>query len=96
MIKYKQVFKKVVDDVICDVCGQSTTRDENIGADFATLEASWGYGSPNDGTKYDIHLCENCFNEAIDFLKKKRKQILGPFKYPHDQDPLEGKSYFPS
>ena len=89
MIKYKKILKKVVDDVLCDVCGKSTTRDENIGADFATLEASWGYGSPHDGTKYDIHLCENCFYDTLEYLRNKSYAHL---KEPN-LEPYNGKEY---
>ena len=97
MKTYKKKIVKAVDKILCDSCGQDCTITEPASDhEYAELSATWGYFSNQDGTQYDIHLCENCFNEAIDFLKKKRKQILGLFKYPHDQDPLEGKSYFPS
>lgn len=90
MIKYKKVLKKVVDDVECDICGKSTTRDSNIGPDFATLEACWGYGSPNDGTKYDIHLCENCFYDILEYLRNKSYSHL---KDKTNPEPFNGKEY---
>ena len=98
MKTYKEEVKKVVDDVICDCCGQSTNTSGNtthIYPSWAELGAMWGYGCINDGVQYDIDLCEQCFMSVVDFIKKKRKQTLGPFQYPHDHDPLKGKSYFP-
>ena len=93
MKTFKEQLRKVVDDVNCDVCGKSTTINTNVGPDYATLESCWGYGSEKDGTKYNIELCETCFFEVLSFIKEKRRQVLGPFKYPFDNDPLEGVSY---
>lgn len=94
MKTYKEQIRKVTDNVICDCCGQSCDT-MNMGPSWASLEATWGYGCKNDGVEYDIDLCEQCFEEIICFIKGKRKRILGPLKYPHDNDPLEGKTYFP-
>jgi hypothetical protein len=93
MKTFKETKIKKIDDVHCDACGKSTTNDTNVGPDYATLESCWGYGSKDDGSKYDIDLCEECFFEVLSFLKEKRRQILGPFKYPFDNDPLEGVKY---
>jgi hypothetical protein len=90
---FKEQRRRVVDDVSCDICGKSTTNNTNVGPDYATLESCWGYGSKHDGSKYDIELCENCFFEVLDFIKQKRKEILGPFNYPYSKDPLEGNEY---
>jgi hypothetical protein len=93
MRTFKDKTIQVVDDVNCDACGKSTTNNTNIGPDYAILESCWGYGSKDDGTKYNIDLCEECFFEVLSFIKEKRRQILGPFKYPFDNDPLEGVEY---
>jgi hypothetical protein len=90
---YKKKTVKVVDQVLCDCCGQSTTNIEQIGPDYATLESCWGYGSPNDGVKYDIQLCENCFYDILKTIRQKRQKTLGIFKYPHDVDPLNGITF---
>ena len=95
MKTYKKKTVKVVDQVLCDCCGQSTTNIEQIGPDYATLESCWGYGSPNDGVKYDIQLCENCFYDILKTIRQKRQKVLGPFNFPYEKDPLEGKRYFP-
>jgi hypothetical protein len=94
MKTFKEKKMRTVDDVHCDVCGKSTTNNINVGPDYATLESCWGYGSKNDGTKYHIELCETCFFEVLNFIKQKRKKILGPFNYPYDTDPLDGIDYY--
>ena len=93
MKTWKEKISKVVDDVLCDCCGKSTTNCDHVGPDYATLDSCWGYGSDHDGTMYDIHLCEKCFCEILSHIKENRRQILGPFKYPHENDPLQGTKY---
>ena len=93
MKTYKKKLTKVIDQILCDCCGQSTTNIEQIGPDYATLESCWGYGSPNDGVKYDIQLCENCFYDILKTIRQKRQKTLGIFKYPHDVDPLNGITF---
>ena len=90
MRTFKEEVRKVLSDVSCDICGKSTTIYKDVGPDYATLESYWGYGSSNDGSKYEIHICEFCFDETLEFLKQKRKSVLGPFSYPFEPDPLEG------
>jgi hypothetical protein len=92
MKTYKIVERKVEDGVYCDVCGNPCSI-EQIGNEYATLEAIWGYGSKYDGTKFDIQICEKCFDDTLDWIKKRRKQNLGPFNYPYSKDPLEGERY---
>jgi hypothetical protein len=93
MRTFKEKITKTLDDVHCDCCGKSTTHYTDIGPDYATLESCWGYGSINDGTKYSIDLCEYCFFEVLQFIRNRRKEVLGPFQYPYDVDPLEGIEY---
>ncbi len=93
MRTFKKKTVKVVADVSCDCCGKSTTNYAEVGPDYATLESCWGYGSSNDGSRYNIDLCETCFFEVLNFLKDKRRKVLGPFNYPFDNDPLNGVQY---
>jgi hypothetical protein len=93
MRTFKEKTVEVLDDVNCDVCGKSTTNHKDVGPDYATLESCWGYGSRNDGSKYSIDICESCFNETLEFLKQKRRSVLGPFSYPFENDPLSGNEY---
>jgi len=96
MKTYKEEIRKVVDDVHCDCCGNSTTKLSTVGPDYATLEACWGYGSIGDFTKYNIQLCETCFLDILTIIRFKRRKVLGPFNYPYETDPLEGERYFTS
>ncbi len=93
MRTWKEKTTKVIDDVNCDACGKSTTNYKDVGPNYATLESCWGYGSKDDGNKYNIDLCEECFFEVLSFIKEKRRQVLGPFKYPYTNDPLNGIEY---
>lgn len=71
-----KVIEKVevdaVTDVVCDVCLCSTHLD-NGRFEFATLSAHWGDGSDHDDERYELHLCEDCFFQAIADIKKNRR-----------------------
>lgn len=100
MKTYKTVKKKTIDQILCDCCGQSCTKEfptikPSFNHEYAKIEATWGYFSNQDGIQYDIEICESCFNDVLQVIKNKRKQHLGPFKYPHKTDPLDGSCYFP-
>jgi hypothetical protein len=91
---YKKKTVKVVDQILCDCCGQSCSNEYDH--EFAAIEAKWGYCSNQDGIQYDIQICETCFTEVLNFIKDKRRKVLEPFNFPHEKDPLEGRCYFPS
>jgi hypothetical protein len=92
MKTYKEKIIKAIDDVNCDVCGKSATT-MNMGPSWAELSACWGYGSIHDGYQYEIDICENCFSDVMNFIKEQRRKVLGPFTYPHNEDPLDGQTY---
>jgi hypothetical protein len=89
MRTFKEKTIKVVDTIMCDACGKNCTDDYG-NYENATIEATWGYWSRKDNRRFEIDLCEYCFDETLDLLKKKRKSILGPFSYPYEIDPLDG------
>jgi hypothetical protein len=65
----------VVEDVRCDVCGDSTSgkgKHKHI-SQFGVLKADWGYGSRHDGERYELHLCEGCFFSALATLKQEHR-----------------------
>lgn len=100
MKTYKKKLTKVVDQILCDCCGQSCTKEfptikPSFDHEYASIEVTWGYLSKQDGIQYDIQICESCFNEVLQCMKQIRKRILGSLKYPHNTDSLKGKSYFP-
>lgn len=92
MRTYKEVKRKVEDTVRCDICDYNCTKNQ-YSSEYATLEASWGYGSQKDGIKYDVQLCESCFDNILNHIRKQRKKILGCFIYPYSNDPLDGQCY---
>lgn len=69
MRKFKMELREVLSDVVCDVCGLSCLRDgcyDPLMADFATLEATWGYCSNGkDGDHYKCDICETCFDKIV-------------------------------
>ena len=72
MRKYKKVLKDELLDVVCDACGRSCVPENSEGpgwAEFAVVEANWGYFSEKDGDKYYKEICESCFDKVCDFLK---------------------------
>ena len=76
MKTYKEKTIKVLDHILCDICGKTCTDDYYNEHENATLEAAWGYNSGRDGGKFEIHLCENCFYDTIRWMKEKRKEYL--------------------
>jgi len=96
MRTYKTEPKKVIDEIICDVCGESCTITEPVHEhEYAELTAVWSYFSDKDGKKFNIDLCENCFDDVLSFVKRQRIKIFG-INNAHKTDALEGGSYFPS
>ncbi len=70
----------VVIDIACDACGASVVPDvqktyqENLSdfSEFGVLQASYGYGSNQDGDSFHFDLCEKCFGELVDMVNKLR------------------------
>lgn len=92
MRTYKQVLKQVPDNIFCDVCGMNCTYHP-WGTECGFLDASWGYNSQKDESKYDIHLCEKCFDNTIDFLRQMRSQYPSVISnIQHNKDPFDGIS----
>jgi len=72
MIKTKKTMVEtdVVEDMICDFCGESCKKDtgskEIVKFEYGTLQASWGYWSGHDGEEVLLYVCEKCFYKIID------------------------------
>lgn len=67
-----RVEVETVIDVRCDVCDASTRVDMG-GLQFGSLQAKWGFCSTYDGERYEIHLCEGCFFQALAYLCQERQ-----------------------
>ncbi|MDR5898851.1 hypothetical protein QC823_07600 [Halomonas vilamensis] len=68
----EKVEVEAVTDVVCDVC-LTSTHVAGGGLEFATVKAHWGYGSQNDGERYELHLCESCFFGTLGYFKQERR-----------------------
>ena len=97
MKTYKNKTVKAHDKTFCDCCGKQCTDDYYNEHENATLEAVWWYNSGSDGKKFEIELCEDCFYQTVDFLKKKRfTHFEAEFNSEWgigDTDPFDGKTY---
>lgn len=71
MKKYKKVLKNEISDIICDVCSRSCLKSPEApySAEFASLNAEWGYWSQKDGQKCNLDMCEDCFDKIMSFVK---------------------------
>ena len=76
-VNEKRMVETVVDRV-CDVCDASVMIDASGHKyeECGELKAEWGYGSKNDGTSYQVDLCESCFNVALFDLRDHRRSMV--------------------
>src|SRR3990172_2012939 len=72
MRKYKTeiVESSLLDDVLCDRCGESCKRKINY--ELANITADWGYESRKDCESADLDICENCFDELMEWIDAGR------------------------
>ncbi|OGZ57864.1 MAG: hypothetical protein A3B96_03510 [Candidatus Spechtbacteria bacterium RIFCSPHIGHO2_02_FULL_43_15b] len=69
--------KEVVDDIICNACGNSckyASSDDYggirlVALEFADLSVEWGYGSEKDGERHESALCESCYDKFVKSFK---------------------------
>ena len=72
MKEFVEATVKKLSRTYCDSCGENCSKD--IDHEYAELSATWGYCSNQDGTQYDIQICETCFTEVLNFIKNAHKQ----------------------
>lgn len=78
MRRYKKKLKNVLEDIVCDICGKSCipSSQEDVGfAEFAVLEANWGYFSRKDETSYNCEICEDCFDKLNNFIEGLKSEV---------------------
>lgn len=68
MIIYKKELQEtyVVENILCNKCGQSILEKCENYPEYAKMEASWGYDSKKDMTEFSAHICENCCDAYTD------------------------------
>jgi hypothetical protein len=62
----REKAKLVVDDILCDVCNQSTKKENG----FNSGSLIGFFSSKN----YEIDMCELCFNKTLAMLRSFRRQ----------------------
>lgn len=56
----------------CDISVRVNVNGESY-EEYGKLDASFGYGSKQDGKTYHLDLCEKCFIVAVYALRHERK-----------------------
>lgn len=68
-------------DILCDICGSSVIPNAYKGnaddvtefSDYATLKASFGYGSKRDGEEFKLDFCERCFDLIVSKVEELKR-----------------------
>lgn len=76
MRKYKKILKKEIYDILCDICGKSCLNDfrDPKMAEYAVLEAYWGYCSKKDNSKSYYEICEICFDKIEKYIESIKNE----------------------
>jgi hypothetical protein len=72
----------MINDVLCDVCSESTCAG-GYGTQFGVLLASWVFGSRHDGERYEVHLCERCFFRMRNCAPRDQSLAFGLTSHLH-------------
>ena len=82
--------KEIVDDIICDCCGNSCLVDKGVidnpirldygetskTFEFMEMSTHWGYFSNKDTEKWTAQICEKCIDEKFQFVKFKKSNYF--------------------
>lgn len=80
MKRTEKALRDVTIEITCDACGSSVVPElqkahfsnlDNFN-EFGVLQASFGYGSKQDGANFHFDLCEACFDQLVDTFKRMR------------------------
>ena len=73
-IKYKEVMSpcQEVEDIICNMCGQTCYLEHKW--EYSRLYAEWGYGSSRDTENWNFHYCDKCSGKIMDFITKNKER----------------------
>jgi len=77
--KDQVVEVKILEDVICDVCGKSCRDSDNLNFEYATLHADWGHCSNKDGIGWTGHICYRCADKIQGFIRSLGGNIILTF-----------------
>ena len=59
----------VLEDIICNGCGETCKDHMDMNFECATVTAHWGYCSPWDTEAHEAHLCVKCYKNLLETLK---------------------------
>ena len=77
---YKAKVFQDVDNIICDLCGESCSSSGGI--EHAEFYAIWGYFSDLDGEKWDCDLCEKCAKKIKEYIEAQGGIVRTKDSYP--------------
>ena len=64
------VEQEIIDDVICNCCGQPIKRPYGRTLDdYIHITKQWGYASDYENETHNIDLCEDCYKNIIKKFK---------------------------
>jgi hypothetical protein len=72
-VEKQQREVNVTVDIICDSCGESCKTD--LGYEFMSMKANWGYSSKKDMERWEAHICEKCVDTKFHFIKFNKEEI---------------------
>jgi len=80
---YSKEVKEVelIADIVCDMCGKSCKLflgmdKESFNYEFSHITANWGYGTRKDEECWNYHFCEDCSDEIVSFVEKKKGKSI--------------------
>ena len=65
----QRIYTKVLTDIKCNMCGQSCWDRHKMNYELSSLNATWGYNSKKDGTKWEADFCEECSDKLEKFIE---------------------------
>lgn len=67
VIKLVTKEDEVIEQVICDKCGEKLSVQKTLQGNYCTIRHTGGYGSeyPQDMDELEVDLCEPCLKELV-------------------------------
>ena len=72
MRTYRKVQIDVLkrDTTVCNMCGAEIRKHDYLDLSLR-IEKTWGYGTPWDGERHAIDICESCYREMLEKMAVK-------------------------
>jgi hypothetical protein len=59
------IVEDLVEDILCNICGESCRDRMAMNYEYMTCQASWGFDSTRDTYTTVFHVCEPCYDSKI-------------------------------